>query len=227
MFGRSFACTPSRRGGWGARLAAASAAFLLFAATTAEAATFTVEGDRLVVSGSLHSDRDFEKFSALVRDNEQVKVIRMKDFFGGVKMSVFLLYPKFIRDRGLATEVDGPCISACALMFLGGVTRKLAPGADPKRSFIGLHGLSRAGKKVDSWEMTYVNALRRFTGGKFNEAAGKFAYNVPYDGFLAFYDSKALPAGLHSVLLCDTGGGKVSCSKVTDLESYKLGVYTP
>lgn len=213
--------------GWRVLVCAALAALVVLLPAAASAATFDVEGDRLVVSGHLYGDRDFERFSAVLRAHPEVTTVRMKNFFGGIRMSVFLLYPKVIRERGLATEVDGPCISACALMFLGGVQRRLAPGANPKRSFIGLHAVSRAGKKVDAWEKTYINALKRFTGGKFTDEIAKRAFDVPSDSFLAFFDTKALPAGAPPAMLCEVEGGKLDCDKVEDLDGYRLGIFTP
>lgn len=218
-----------RRPGAARRLLAATAAVVLgLAAAVAEAASFKVEGDRIVISGTLYGDRDFENFSALVRANPDIKIIRLKDFYGGVSMEAFLLYPKFIRERGLSTEFDGPCISACSMVFIGGVSRRLAPGADPEKSFIGLHGVFYMGGRPDKqWKQTYVNAMRRFTGGKFNTEVAEIAFSVPQSGFLGFFDARRMKTKPFSAALCLEEKGKLECQIVSDLDSYKLGILTP
>lgn len=213
-----------------ARLSALIAAIVTIVALAgpAAAASFTVVGDRIVVSGTLYGDRDFEKFSALVRANPDIKTIRLKDFFGGVWMEAFLLYPKFIRERGLSTEFEGPCISACSLVFIGGVTRRLAPDADPRRSFIGMHGVRKMnGSEDKTWETTFVNALRRYTGGKFTVEAGKKAFAAPGNGFVAFFDARRTKEMTVSAASCIIKNDKLSCTEEPGLDSYTLGVLTP
>ncbi|MFM9859710.1 hypothetical protein RUR49_14640 [Pseudoxanthobacter sp. M-2] len=199
-------------------------------AFVADAAQFRVEGSRLYVSGEMHGDREFERFAAMIRNNPAVKTIVMKDFYGGaVQWGSFTTITKFIRDQKLATEVDGPCVSACALAFLGGVRRSTAPGADPKRSFIGFHGIynSLGGTHASEFQGTFVNALRRYTGGRMPEAVARKAFSLPRDGFLAFFDArKGKGKNGVSVVLCEHFGRDDGCIGITGIDGLSAGVFT-
>jgi hypothetical protein len=208
---------------------AALAALLLAAAGSgAAAAEFRVDGSRLIVSGTFYGDREFHVLADRIRKNPAIKTIVMKDFYGGmVQIGSFMSFPQFIRDQKLATEVDGPCISACALAFLGGVKRGTAPGADPRRSFVAFHGIYAAGAHAGEYERTFVNALRRFTGGKMPEAVARRAYSLPQNGFLAFFDARRakMQKGV-SVVLCENAQKLDQCVGITGIDSVSSGVFT-
>lgn len=194
----------------------------------AAAADYRVDGNRLTISGAFYSDREFDRFAGYVRENPAVDTIVMKDFSGGMNMSGFLNFTKFIRDRKLATEVDGPCMSACALAFLGGVRRGLAPTADPRSSFVAFHGIySMGGKLYEPYEGTFVAALRRYTGGRMSEAVARRAFALPQNGLLMFFDAKRGKGrnGL-SVLLCRDIRKSETCTAVRDLDALSAGVFT-
>jgi hypothetical protein len=205
-------------------------AIFAVAASAADAAQFRVDGPRLYVSGEMHGDREFERFAALIRDNPAVKTIVMKDFYGGaVQWGSFTTITKFIRDKNLATEVDGPCVSACALAFLGGVRRSTAPGADPKKSFVAFHGIynSLGGTHASEFQGTFVNALRRYTGGKMPESVALKAFSLPRNGFLAFFDArKGKGKNGASVILCEHFGREDGCVAITGIDGLSAGVFT-
>ena len=46
---------------------------------------------------------------------------------GGRQAAAYALFDMF-RKRGLATHVEGDCLSACTIAFLGGVDRSISPG---------------------------------------------------------------------------------------------------
>lgn len=210
-------------------VAALAAGILLAGAPAASAANYAVEGSRLVISDKLYGDRDIDRFADVLRSHPEVKTIVMKNFYGGVHMSGFLNITKMINDHGLATEVDGPCISACALAFIGGVRRGAAPGADPKRTFVAFHGIYRAGRQSDTYRQTYVSAVRRYTGGRMSAKLAGDAYDLPQSGYVAFYDSRQMkrPDG-SSVFMC-TGKEKrktADCPAVPAIDAYAAGVFT-
>jgi|GEM_PF-3274854 len=213
-----------------ARAIGVACMLLALGVSAAGAAELRVDGTRLYVSGEMHGDREFERFTAMIRDNPAVKTIVMKDFYGGaVQWGSFTTITKFIRDKKLATEVDGPCVSACALAFLGGVRRSTAPGADPKRSFIGFHGIynSLGGTHASEFKGTFVNALRRYTGGKMPEAVALKAFSLPSDGFLAFFDArKGKRKNGVSVLLCEHFGKDDGCVGIKGIDGLSAGVFT-
>ncbi len=213
------------------RIAALSAALIMLAglAAPATAADFKVDGERLTMSGQIYGRHEFETLSKLIRDNPAVKIIVMKNFYGGrAGTAGFFNFTKFIRDNKLATEVDGACVSACAIAFMGGVKRGISPKADPKKSFVAFHGLYiRGGKLVEEYEPTFVAALQRYSGGRMPANVAKLAYTMPKNGFVAFFDGRKA-GGKVSVIVCKDGrkfnsGG---CTGVSDVDSHKVGVYT-
>jgi hypothetical protein len=210
--------------------AALGGALLILSTLAAGAAEFRMDGPRLYVSGEMHGDREFERFAALIRDNPTVKIVVMKDFYGGaVQWGGFTTITKFIRDRKLATEVDGPCVSACALAFIGGVRRSTAPGADPKRSFIGFHGIYNGlgGTHAGEFQRTFVNTLRRYTGGRMPEAVARKAFSLPQDGFLAFFDArKGKRKDGVSVIMCEHYGKEGGCIGIKGIDGISAGVFT-
>jgi hypothetical protein len=219
-------------------LAALAAALLVFATLVAPpsvapaaAADFKVDGERLYVSGAIYGRHEFETMSKLVRDNPKVSIVVMKDFYGGTAGTAgFFNFTKFIRDRKLATEVDGACFSACAVAFMGGVKRSVSPKADPKKSFVAFHGAYYGGGAPDlEFRGTFVAALRRYSGGRMPEMVARIAYAMPPEGFLLFLDGrKAKPKDGISVIACkskkevETG----ACTGISDIDSHKVGVYT-
>ncbi len=221
------------------RLSAAAVAAWLLAAwctlvsspTPAGAAEFSIEGERLTMSGRIYGRHEFDNFSSLVRKNPAVKIIVMKNFYGGrAGTAGFFNFTKFIRDSNLATEVDGGCYPACAIAFMGGVRRSISPKADPKKSFIAFHGAySRGGKPEPSFQPTFVSALRRYSGGRMPEDVARLAYAMPPKGFLLFLDArKAKPKKGISVIACKDGSelGKGGCTGIIDIDSHKVGVFT-
>lgn len=214
-------------------LAAAVAALLicLSAPCGAEAAEFKVDGERLTISGTIYGRHEFETLSGLVRSNPAVKIIVMKNFYGGrAGTAGFFNFTKFIRDSKLSTEVDGACFSACAVAFMGGVRRGLAPNANPKKSFVAFHGAYYGGGRPDTeFQPTFVAALRRYSGGRMPEAVARLAYSMPPKGFLLFLDGrKAKPKSGITVIACKDGSqlGKGGCTGITDIDSHKVGVFT-
>jgi hypothetical protein len=212
-------------------LLAALASLMVFlsALRPAEAAEFSIDGVRLTMSGTIYGRHEFETLSKLIRENPAVKIVVMKNFYGGrAGTAGFFNFTKFIRDNKLATEVDGACVSACAIAFMGGVQRSVSPKADPKKSFVAFHGLYiRGGKLVEEYEPTYVAALQRYYGGRMPAAVAKRAYTMPKNGFLAFFDGRKA-GGEISVILCEdarkfSSGG---CKGITDVDAHKVGVYT-
>lgn len=201
-------------------------AILALCCAGAQAASYRVDGNRLIISGAFYTDREFDRFAAYVRDNPAVDTIVMKDFLGGVHMNGFLNVTKFIRDRKLATEVDGQCVSACALAFLGGVRRGLAPGADPATSFVAFHGLSANGKLYEPFEATFVNALRRYTGGRMPEAVARKAYSVYNNGLMMFFDHRAKNKQGISVILCKDVEKIDTCVGLKGIDALSTGVFT-
>ena len=210
-------------------VALVAALVMSWSAPPAEAAEFSVDGERLTMSGAIYGRHEFETLSRLVRDKPAVKIIVMKNFYGGrAGTAGFFNFTKFIRDSKLSTEVDGACVSACAIAFMGGVKRSISPKADPKKSFVAFHGLYiRGGKLVEDYEPTYVAALQRYSGGRMPANVAKLAYSMPKDGFVAFRDGRKAGSKI-SVIVCQDARKMRSggCEGVTDVDAHKVGVFT-
>ena len=74
-----------------------------------------------------------------LNDNSSVKVLHLSAMAGSVYYARQMQY--LVHDRGLTTVIDSHCLSACALVFLGGVERYMAPGAK-----LGFHRESAPGE---------------------------------------------------------------------------------
>lgn len=212
-------------------LAAAGAAVCCLLAALpqpARAADYKISGNRMIMSGAIYGEMEFDRFAGVLRSNPAVTTIVMKDFQGGMTAGGFLNYTKFIRDHGLATEVDGPCMSACALAFLGGVKRGVAPGADLDHSFVAFHGVYNMGGST-AWEFegTFINALRRYTGGRMPAKVARTAFALPQNGLAMFFDRRAgKDKKRPTVIFCRDLTKKDSCVGLTDIDAVSTGVFT-
>jgi len=63
-----------------------------------------------------------------LNDNSTVKVLHLVSNGGSVYWARQMQY--LVHDRGLTTVIDSHCLSACALVFLGGVERYMTPSAN-------------------------------------------------------------------------------------------------
>ncbi len=88
--------------------------------------TVLTGGTEMEYSGRIAFGASGALRSAL-NDNSAVKVLHLLSNGGSVYYARQLRY--LVHDRGLITVVDAHCLSACALVFLGGVERYMTPGA--------------------------------------------------------------------------------------------------
>jgi len=91
------------------------------ALTPAVAATIVRNGDRLVLTGPIQAGDD-AAFAAAV-DSAVRTVVLGSD---GGRVNEAMAIGRLIRKRHLETSVPGSCISACALIWAGGVRRSVA-----------------------------------------------------------------------------------------------------
>lgn len=195
----------------------------------AYAVDLSIDHNRIVMSGILYGDREFDRLLAYVKEHPQARTVLMRNFFGGINMSTFVGVANFIREQGLSTEVSGRCVSACAIAFLGGVTRRTAPDANPEGTFVAFHGISQRGQLAEEWRGTFVNALKRLTGGRMSEVVATQSFEVFNDGYIAFYDGHRYkrPDGT-SVFRCAGNERKKThdCPGIKGVDAHMQGVYT-
>jgi hypothetical protein len=202
-----------------------AAAFMALSALPAVAQE--VQGDRLVMRGIVDTgmvDRGLRELAA----NPGIRVVRFENSPGGAAHSM-ILFANTIRERRLDTEVRGPCASACAMMFMGGVRRRVADGARPDVTFVAFHGVSRAGAFDDTWNQTTANALRRFSGGRMPAALASEMMALPSNGLAIFWHPR-----LHrrqdgsSVAWCAGGEANMprGCPGRSNTDAVRAGIFT-
>ena len=108
-------------------------------ASPTSAIELRVEGERLVVTGEIEADDDFELLSALVANRGQIRIVHFHDMPGGRTLAS-LRMGKIIRARQLDTIASSECISGCAWAFLGGVNRRFAWDEAGSLALLGFHG---------------------------------------------------------------------------------------
>ncbi len=159
---------------------------------------------------------------------------------GGVSTVVFTQSPggdlwtairigRLIADRGLRTVVAGRCLSACAIMFIGGRERRVAAGLAPGEAWLGLHGgHNRDTRQVDPQLQPQIYAFfRQQLGERFDAAVMNRAL---YD----MADAQAMlvvpvpPGGrAKPVMHCPTAQRTPErCQVLPELDALRLGLLT-
>lgn len=164
-------------------LLGAAIAFV-FAGETA-AMTVSVEGSTMTLSG-LVDPQTVNMIITRLRAQPRITTVVLRQSGGGAAGSMIAIAQEF-RERGVTTMVNGRCVSACAVMFMGGVQRTIAPGARPNATFVAFHGVHAAGNPSLEWAQTLSNALVRLSGGRLGHSLAREMVGLPSNGFAAFY----------------------------------------
>ncbi|MCE5972415.1 hypothetical protein LZA78_02780 [Sinirhodobacter sp. WL0062] len=120
-------------------------------------ARFLVRDQVLFVSGSIGSDFDKRLIEAL-NSAPQVTTVSLGSDGGSVIAAI--LAGSEIRLRRLNTELHGPCISGCPIVFAGGVERKII---DPQRTRLGFHVIYDDTGPIPLSSTTYGHLAYYFT----------------------------------------------------------------
>lgn len=98
--------------------------------STATAARFTVEGDRLHVAGQL-TLMSTERLNTILEENGDLSTLVLGEIGAGSDMTSLLQKGNLVRAAGLSTEVaPGVTLTGDAVyLFLAGITRTLGSGA--------------------------------------------------------------------------------------------------
>jgi hypothetical protein len=108
-------------------------AALALASSQASAMEMTVQGDSIVMSGSV-AGHECDTLESMLAKNT-IKLIVLKDSGGGNARAGYCV-GALVRKSGLSTLIRGRCASSCSRMWLGGVERTL----EGPNSRVGLHG---------------------------------------------------------------------------------------
>ena len=211
-------------------------------AAGAPAADLELEGNRLLVSGTLDGSavKDFETQLA----GGQVRTVVFENALGG-SAEVAGDYARAIHAAGVSTEVKGQCQAACAYAFLAGKEHRFGHGFQVHALLIPVVGRPQPAELVTRWRGDEAqHTLAEFTTpaggaavGSATEAAAAPAI-APEDGAkdrwqpnqgVLFTSSPTLFGRVRNTFYCDgTQGRDLSrCELLPDADPYKLGVLTP
>jgi hypothetical protein len=216
---------------WGLVLAGLSAG--------APAADLELEGNRLLVSGTLDGSavKDFETRLA----GGDVRTVVFENVLGG-SAEVAGDYARAIQAAGVNTEVKGQCQAACAYAFLAGKEHRFGHGFQVHALLIPVAGRPQPGDLVTRWrgdEAQHTLAeLATPAGGTAVSSAAEASAVAPEDGAknrwqpnqgVLFTSSPTLFGRVRNTFYCDgTQGRDLSrCELLPDADPYKLGVLTP
>jgi hypothetical protein len=122
---------------------------LLNTATSAMAMDIRISGNQLIMSGHIAGD-EIVRLRDLLPANPQIDTVVLRDSLGGDVWTAMRL-GETIAERGFRTAVSGHCMSACALIFLGGRERHFADGSPGSRTQVGLHTPVHSSSGGRSW----------------------------------------------------------------------------
>jgi hypothetical protein len=211
---------------------------VLLLSTSAPAMTFIAEPPLLYLGGAVVKSDWPAWQEAMTRYAGEIDTIVFHESGGGDSTTGRLIGGD-IRKRKLATVVYGRCLSACANMFLGGVSRQFAARLGPSPTLLGFHGTYNK----DTKEVNRVRSGEYFlamTDGKMSEGLiARFIRLESKSSLLRFVhpdqrgrqsDPLAVICGSDDVH--ENIGGKAHekrtdpCEKLADVDALKQGVVT-
>ncbi|MDN6885770.1 hypothetical protein QMO14_19450 [Variovorax sp. CAN2819] len=231
--------------GWVLSLAALACAV---GASTASAAELELQGNRLVVSGTLDG-------SAIKEFNERlgsgtVRTVVFEDSFGGTAEAAGA-FADAIRASGVQTEVRGQCMAACAYAFLAGKTHRFGYGLQVNGIMLPVAARPTAAELAVRWRGDEAHkTLADFTPAPAPAAATvttaassatqaqampmEANAPAPKDNWqpehgVLFTASPSLFGRIYNTYYCDGTQGRdfSKCERLPDADPYKLGVLTP
>lgn len=202
---------------------------LALAAGNLPAAELELDGDRLVVSGTL--DGSAADAFVVHLTSGKVRVVRFHDSFGGT-LAAAETYAAAIHSSGVQTEVTGQCHAACAYAFLAGKDRRFGRGAQVNGLLIPVPTRPRPEELGTRWrDDGGQKTLAEFNpgGAQATEPATPQKDLWQAEQGVLFTSLPTLFGRVYNAYYCDgTQGRDLSrCEILTDADPYKLGVLTP
>ncbi len=111
---------------------------------------YRVEDDVLIVLGDV-VDGFTDQLRKALDENARITTVSLGT--GGDHFVEAISAGILIRGRGLATALHADCLSACPLVFAGGVRRLLKNAAEPR---LGFRGLSNDGMPIEKNDQNYL-----------------------------------------------------------------------
>jgi hypothetical protein len=199
----------------------------LAAASPLAAMTIEVRGRTMTLSGTVDAFTVNGVLASLAA-HPAVDTVVLRDSAGGAAGAMIAIAQE-IRRRGITTMVHGRCISACAVIFMGGAHRTIAPGAPADETFVAFHGVHAAGQAVDEWRATLTGAVRRLSGGRMPADLAAEMAALPASGYAAFFHPRLYRrADGATVAWCAGNEARKTrdCASRMGLDGLALGVFT-
>lgn len=183
-----------------------------------------LEGACFVIEGEFWRP-EFERFRALYAKHPEVRCLELRSSPGGATYGA-LLIGQMARERGMRTLARGRCVSACALVFLGGERRELGQAWRGDPTALLLHGgFDRASGAPDP---TFAEAIRDWVSER---TATRLPVDL-LDAALSVPDRAgglvvAAAPGPGAVRLCPGDPARVACRDVPGASAASLGLTSP
>jgi hypothetical protein len=203
---------------------------LLFNATGHAAEIAFVEPDTIVWSGEFGL-ADYDKFIRLSQQHPGFSKLKLVDSGDGdASVTQWMIWT--VRGPGMAVEAEGPCIGACASIFVNAGTRRLRPSA---RTYLHLKGAhdGKTGALVDELRESarLASELSASTGRKLSLELAFKALRLPdpRGGLLIYALPRKSGSGPAQVFFCkgDEPVKPGGCGEIKGATPESLGVVTP
>jgi hypothetical protein len=209
--------------------------------TPAAAADIELQGRELVVSGMLDGSA-IKTFTDHLASGT-VRTVVFEDLSGGTADAAGA-FADAIRASGVATEIRGQCMAACAYAFLAGKTHRFGYGFQVNGILLPVATRPTAAELAVRWRGEEAHkTLADFTPATAATAGTATAKPVeasvpptkdtgdnwqPDHGVL-FTASPTLFGRIYNAYYCDGTQGRdfSKCERLSDADPYKLGVLTP
>jgi hypothetical protein len=216
--------------------------FVLFAGPAC-AASLMVAGDQLILSGKL-DDSELAQFrDAAAAHGKTITTVILRDLRpAGTLLDSARMAADYVREQGWRTAVSGNCSGACAIIYLGGVSRHFTDDKPAGNTRVGLSGWYFTEPNIRNYGKNEFSPfaarkarhwIKESTQGKISEQVLDLfaplewseASNTAY-----FYDSRRLKRadGL-SVFVCNAKNPAhakvINCKKI-ETDAYKEGIVT-
>lgn len=207
-------------------------AFVIFAfPLSLHAMSFNASPPILYLGGPVASS-DWDAWQeAMTRFDSQITTIVFHDSGGGDSAAGRKI-GNDIRKRGFSIVVAGRCASACANMFLGGVTRQFATASTERpQPFLGYHGSYNKRTKEMNRNRT-GDYFVQMTDGKMDEAfVERFIRIEKSAGLMRFFHREQLKKPTDALVQLCTGLEEHAkrdeqCERLNDIDAVEKGVIT-
>ena len=187
--------------------------------------TVEIRGSSIYATGVLTDD--YIKFKTLLARSGIERVVFINSPGGDLWSAMRIGH--LIREQGLSTVAAGYCVSACAIMFMGGKERAFSDAFKPEMTFVGIHGPHNKDTKVvnTTQGVQIYHFLKDGIGERFNSKVFKMAlYDMDEaDAMLRVFDSPRQPKRVP--FHCRTAkASRETCTVLDKDDALSLGIVT-